>query len=261
MPEGNVLVTIDGKGVATITLNRPEVHNAIDDEAIERLTRELRMLGDDEDVRVVILTARGPTFCAGADLNWMKRTAEFSESENLQDASAMAEMLLVLDTLPKPTIALVQGPAYAGGVGLICACDIAIAARSASFAITEVRLGLIPSVISPFVINAIGESYARRYFLTGERISASEAERIGLVHEVVPDEALAVRGETFVKMLLQAGPTALTEAKALIAAVHGRPLDNEMFVDLANRIARVRVSDEGQEGMGAFLEKRKPRWQ
>ncbi len=261
MPEGNVLVTVDGKGVATITLNRPEVHNAIDDEAIERLTRELRMLGDDEDVRVVILTARGPTFCAGADLNWMKRTAEFSESENLQDASAMAEMLLVLDTVPKPTIALVQGPAYAGGVGLICACDIAIAARSASFAITEVRLGLIPSVISPFLINAIGESYARRYFLTGERISATEAERIGLVHEVVPDEALAVRGETFVKMLLQAGPTALTEAKALIAAVHGRPLDNEMFVDLANRIARVRVSDEGQEGMGAFLEKRKPRWQ
>ncbi len=261
MPEGNVLVTVDGKGVATITLNRPEVHNAIDDEAIERLTRELRMLGDDEDVRVVILTARGPTFCAGADLNWMKRTAEFSESENLQDASAMAEMLLVLDTVPKPTIALVQGPAYAGGVGLVCACDIAIAARSASFAITEVRLGLIPSVISPFLINAIGESYARRYFLTGERISASEAERIGLVHEVVPDEALAVRGETFVKMLLQAGPTALTEAKALIAAVHGRPLDNEMFVDLANRIARVRVSDEGQEGMGAFLEKRKPRWQ
>ncbi len=261
MPEGNVLVTVDGKGVATITLNRPEVHNAFDDEAIERLTRELRMLGDDEDVRVVILTGRGPTFCAGADLNWMKRTAEFSESENLQDASAMAEMLLVLDTLAKPTIALVQGPAYAGGVGLICACDIAIGARSASFAVTEVRLGLIPSVISPFLINAIGESYARRYFLTGERISASEAERIGLVHEVVPDEALAVRGETFVKMLLQAGPTALTEAKALIAAVHGRPLDNEMFVDLANRIARVRVSDEGQEGMGAFLEKRKPRWQ
>ncbi|MDP6475765.1 MAG: enoyl-CoA hydratase/isomerase family protein [Alphaproteobacteria bacterium] len=261
MAEGHVLVTVDTKGVATVTLNRPEMHNAINGEAIERLTRELRTLGEDEDVRIVLLTARGPSFCAGADLNWMKKTAEFSEAENLQDASALAELLLVLDTLPKPTIALIQGPAYAGGVGLICACDIAIAARSARFSITEVRLGLIPAVISPFVINAIGESYARRYFLTGERISSADAERIGLVHEVVPDEALAVRGETFVNMLMKGGPKALTEAKGLIAAVHGRPLDNNMLVDLARRIARIRVSDEGQEGMSAFEEKRKPSWQ
>ncbi len=260
MAEGHVLVTVDTKGVATVTLNRPEMHNAINGEAIERLTRELRTLGEDEDVRIVLLTARGPSFCAGADLNWMKKTAEFSEAENLQDASALAELLLVLDTLPKPTIALIQGPAYAGGVGLICACDIAIAARSARFSITEVRLGLIAAVISPFVINAIGESYARRYFLTGERISSADAERIGLVHEVVPDEALAVRGETFVKMLMQGGPIAQTEAKALIAAVHGRPLDNDMLVDLARRIARIRVSDEAQEGMSAFQEKRKPNW-
>ena len=261
MAEGHVLVTVDTKGVATVTLNRPEMHNAINDEVIERLTRELRTLGEDEDVRIVLLTARGPSFCAGADLNWMKKTAEFSEAENLQDASALAELLLVLDTLPKPTIALIQGPAYAGGVGLICACDIAIAARSARFSITEVRLGLIPAVISPFVINAIGESYARRYFLTSERISSADAERIGLVHEVVPDEALAVRGETFVNMLMKGGPKALTEAKGLIAAVHGRPLDNNMLVDLARRIARIRVSDEGQEGMSAFEEKRKPSWQ
>ena len=260
MAEGHVLVTVDTKGVATVTLNRPEMHNAINGEAIERLTRELRTLGEDEDVRIVLLTARGPSFCAGADLNWMKKTAEFSEAENLQDASALAELLLVLDTLPKPTIALIQGPAYAGGVGLICACDIAIAARSARFSITEVRLGLIAAVISPFVINAIGESYARRYFLTGERISSTDAERIGLVHEVVPDEALAVRGEAFVKMLMQGGPIAQTEAKALIAAVHGRPLDNDMLVDLARRIARIRVSDEAQEGMSAFQEKRKPNW-
>ncbi len=260
MAEGHVLVTVDTKGVATVTLNRPEMHNAINGEAIERLTRELRTLGEDEDVRIVLLTARGPSFCAGADLNWMKKAAEFSEAENLQDASALAELLLVLDTLPKPTIALIQGPAYAGGVGLICACDIAIAARSARFSITEVRLGLIPAVISPFVITAIGESYARRYFLTGERISSADAERIGLVHEVVPDEALAVRGEIFVKMLMQGGPIAQTEAKALIAAVHGRPLDNDMLVDLARRIARIRVSDEAQEGMSAFQEKRKPNW-
>ncbi len=261
MAEGTVLVTVDAKGVATVTLNRPEMHNAFDEDTIAILTRELRALGDDEDVRLVVLNARGESFCAGADLKWMKRTAEFSEAENLHDASALAELLLVLDTLSKPTLALVQGPAYAGGVGLTCACDIAIAARSARFAITEVRLGLIPAVISPFVINAIGESRARRYFLTGERIHSAEAERIGLVHEVVPDEALTVRGETFVKMLLQGGPHAQTEAKALIAAVHGRPLDNDMLVDLAKRIARVRVSDEAQEGMGSFLEKRKPRWQ
>ncbi len=261
MPEGTVLVTVDSKGVATVTLNRPEIHNAFDEETIAILTRKLRALGDDEDVRVVVLNSRGASFCAGADLKWMKRAADFSEAENLQDASALAELLLVLDTLPKPTVALVQGPAYAGGVGLICACDIAIAAASARFAITEVRLGLIPAVISPFVINAIGESRARRYFRTGERIGSAEAERIGLVHEVVPDEALTVRGETFIKMLLQGGPNALSEAKALIATVHGRSLDNEMLVDLAKRIARVRVSDEGQEGIGAFLDKRKPGWQ
>jgi len=261
MPEGTVLVTVDPKGVATVMLNRPEIHNAFDEETIAILTRELRALGDDEDVRVVVLNSRGASFCAGADLKWMKRAADFSEAENLQDASALAELLLVLDTLPKPTVALVQGPAYAGGVGLICACDIAIAAASACFAITEVRLGLIPAVISPFVINAIGESRARRYFLTGERIGSAEAERIGLVHEVVPDEALTVRGETFIKMLLQGGPNALSEAKALIATVHGRSLDNEVLVDLAKRIARVRVSDEGQEGIGAFLDKRKPGWQ
>ena len=260
MPEGNVLVSVDTRGVATITLNRPEVHNAFDDETIERLTRELRTIGDDEDIRVVLLTARGPTFCAGADLNWMKRSAEYSEAENLQDASALAELLQVLDSLPQPTVALIQGPAYAGGVGLICACDIAIAARHARFSLTEVRLGLIPAVISPFVINTIGDSYARRYFLTGESIDSADAERIGLVHEVVPDEALTVRGDTFVKLLLQGGPNAQAEAKNLIKAVHGRTLDGDMLVDMAKRIARIRVSDEGQEGINAFLEKRKPRW-
>jgi len=260
MAEGNVLVSVDTRGVATVTLNRPEMHNAIDDETIERLTRELRTIGDDEDIRVVLLTARGTTFCAGADLNWMRQSAEFSEAENLHDASALAELLQVLDTLSQPTVALVQGPAYAGGVGLICACDIAIAVRHARFSLTEVRLGMIPAVISPFVINAIGDSYARRYFLTGERIDAVDAERIGLVHEVVPDEALTVRGDTFVKLLLQGGPIAQAEAKELIKTVHGRTLDGELLVDLAKRIARIRVSDEAQEGMAAFFEKRKPRW-
>jgi len=260
MPEGCVLVNLDANGVATVTLNRPEKHNAINDGLLTTLTRELRTLGDDENVRVVLLTARGESFCAGADLKWMKRTAEFSEAENLRDASKLSDLLQILNSLSQPTIALIQGSAYAGGVGLICSCDIAIAARSACFAITEVRLGLIPSVISPFIVKAIGERNARRYILTGERISSDEARHIGLVHDVVPDEALAARGETFVKMLLKGGPKALTEAKALIKAVHGREIDSALFVDLTKRIARVRVSDEAQEGMGAFLEKRKPHW-
>jgi len=260
MNEGNVLVRVDDNGVASVTLNRPEVHNAFDENVIARLTKELRSLADDEDVRVVVLSARGKSFCAGADVNWMKKMAGYSEEENLADAAALAELLYTLDALAKPTVALVQGGAFGGGVGLICACDIAIAAENAVFAISEVRLGLIPSVISPLVINAIGESRSRRYFLTGERINSGEAQRIGLVHDVVPNEALAVRGETFVNMLLEGGPQAQTEAKALINAVHGKPIDQKMAADLALRIARVRVSAEGQEGLSAFQEKRKPNW-
>ncbi|MBI06905.1 MAG: hypothetical protein CMM54_07995 [Rhodospirillaceae bacterium] len=260
MSEGHVFVTVDAKGVATVTLNRPEKHNAIDDALLATLTRELRSLGDNKDVRVVVLTARGKSFCAGADLQWMKKTTMFSEEENLRDASALSDFLYTLDSFPRPTIALIQGPAYAGGVGLICCCDIAIAARSASFSITEVRLGLIPSVISPFIVKAIGESCSRRYILTGELISSDEAKHIGLVHEVVPDEELEARGETFVKMLLQGGPNAHLEAKALIKAVNGRGLDSTLLADLTKRIARVRVSDEAQEGMNAFFEKRKPHW-
>ena len=261
MPKGNVLVSADSKGVATVTLNRPEVHNAIDDEMIECLTHELRTLGDNEDIRVVLLMARGESFCAGADLKWMKLTSEFTESQNILDANALSNLILTLDTLPKPTVALIQGPAYGGGVGLICACDIAIAARSSRFSLTEVRLGLIPAVISPFVISKIGESYTRRFFLTGEVISSTDAERTGLVHEVVSDEDLTVRGDTFVKSLLQGGPVAQAEAKQLIKDMRGQSPDRNLFIDLAKRIARIRVSDEAQEGMGAFLEKRRPRWQ
>lgn len=259
MPEGSILLTHHGE-IATITLNRPEIHNAFNEELIAKLTRELRLLSEDHDVRVVVVTARGPSFCAGADVNYMRRTAEATEEQNLTDASALAEMLYLLDTLPKPTVALVQGTAIAGGVGLICACDIAIAARSATFAISEVKLGLIPSVISPFVINAIGVRRASRLFLTGERIDSAEAERIGLVHDVVPDEALAVRGEAFVKLLLQGGPNAQAEIKSLIDAVRGRPIDAYLAAETAKRIARVRASPEAREGMSAFLEKRKATW-
>ncbi|MGD9535936.1 MAG: enoyl-CoA hydratase/isomerase family protein [Alphaproteobacteria bacterium] len=260
MPEGSILLTQDGE-IATITLNRPEVHNAFDDELIAKLTRELRLIANDSDVRVVVIAARGKSFCAGADLNYMTRMAGFTEEQNRADAAALAEMLYLLDSIPKPTVALVQGATIAGGVGLVCACDIAIAAKSATFSISEVRIGLVPAVISPFVINAIGVRRANRYFLTAERIEADEAERIGLVHDVVPDEALQVRGDALVKQLLKGGPEALAEVKSLIGAVRGRPIDDSLAAETSRRIARVRASAEAREGMSAFLEKRKPAWQ
>ena len=194
-------VAIEG-GVATLTLNRPEVHNAFDDALIARLTDALSDVGADADVRVVVLAGRGKSFCAGADLAHMKKAAGFSEAENIADAQALARLLMVLGGMPKPTVALVQGPAYGGGVGLVSACDIAIAAERASFALTEVRLGLIPAVISPFVVRAIGESQSRRFMLTGERFSAETALRIGLVHEVVPADGLEARGAEVARMLL-----------------------------------------------------------
>ncbi|MSO74007.1 MAG: enoyl-CoA hydratase/isomerase family protein [Alphaproteobacteria bacterium] len=260
MSEGLLLLTQNGE-IATITLNRPEIHNAFNDALIAALTRELNMLAEDSDVRAVILAARGKSFCAGADLNYMRSMAGYSEAQNLADAAALAEMLHLLNAMPKPTIALVQGAAIAGGVGLISACDIAIAAESATFSIAEVRLGLIPSVISPFVINAIGSRRASRYFLTGERFDATEAERIGLVHDVVPDEALQVRGDSLVKQLLQGGPLAQAEIKSLIDAVRNKPIDADLAAETARRIAHVRVSTEAREGMSAFLEKRQPNWQ
>jgi len=259
MNEGTVLVTVSGD-VATVTINRPDVHNAFDDAVIARLTKEFRSLGEDKDVRVIILTGRGKSFCAGADLNYMKRTAHFTKAENEADAQALAELLSTLHRAPKPTLALVQGAAYGGGVGLACACDIVVAGENAVFSFAEVKLGLAPAVISPYAISAIGASQARRYFLTGERISASVARRIGLVHEVVPDEALSIRGETIAKMLMLGSPDAQAEIKSLINAVQDSPIDDALSADMATRIARIRASEEGQEGMTAFLEKRKPRW-
>ena len=259
MADDTVLVETDG-GVATLTLNRPEVHNAFDDALIARLTRALEDAGARADVRVVVLAGTGKSFCAGADLAHMKRAASFSEAENIADAQALARLLMVLGGLPKPTVALVQGPAYGGGVGLVSACDIAIAAERASFALTEVRLGLIPAVISPFVVRANGESHARRFILTGERFDAETALRIGLVHEVVPGEALEARGAEAVGMLLQCSPDAHRRAKALIDAVAGRPIDEALADDVARRIAAARASDDGREGIAAFLEKRAPSW-
>ena len=259
MADDTVLVSVEA-AVARITLNRPQVHNAFDDALIARLTAALEDVGARGEVRAVVLTGKGKSFSAGADLAHMKRAAGFSEAENVADARALARLLMVLGGLPKPTVALVQGSAYGGGVGLVSACDIALAAERASFAFTEVRLGLIPAVISPFVIRAIGESQARRYMLGGERFGAEVALRIGLVHEVVPAEALEERGAAIVEALLQGSPDAHRRVQELIDAVAGRPIDEALADDVARRIAAARASAEGREGIAAFLEKRPPSW-
>jgi len=261
MSEDSVLMRASPDGVATITLNRPDVHNAFNAEVIERLSDVLEDLAGADGVRAVLLEAAGKSFSAGADLHWMKLAASFTEAENLEDARVLSQILNRLSTLPKPTVALVQGAAFGGGVGLMAACDIVIAVESAAFSLSEIKLGLIPATISPYVIAAIGERQARRYFLTGERFDAHEARRIGLVHEVVADgEALVAAGERMVERLFAAPPGALAEAKDLIAAVAGRPIDAAVIEDTARRIAARRVHAEAGEGIAAFLEKRKPGW-
>ena len=247
-------------GVATVTLNRPEIHNAFDEALIAKLTETFVALDDDRDVRIVVLAGAGRSFCAGADLNWMKRMAAFGQDENLRDATALAAMLRALYALSKPTIARVHGAAYGGGVGLIAACDIAVAVPEATFALTEARLGLIPATIGPYVIEAIGARQARRYFLTAERFGAAEALRIGLVHEVAALPQLDTRIGDLVGALRVAGPSAQLECKALIRGVAHRPIDADVISGTAGHIAAVRASPEGKEGVAAFLGKRRPAW-
>lgn len=256
----NLLTQIDPRGVATLTMNNPERHNAFDDLLIAELTREFRRLDADPQVRVVVLAANGKSFSAGADLNWMRRMADYSATENLADARALAELMRTLNELSKPTIALVQGPVYGGGVGLVACCDMALASPRAKFCLSEVRLGLIPAVISPYVVEAIGSRAARRYFLTAEIFSAAEALRLGLLHEIVDEEQLAESGSALCQQLLNNGPQALTAAKKLIVAVGKGPIDQVMIAETAERIAGIRAGAEGKEGLGAFLEKRKPSW-
>jgi methylglutaconyl-CoA hydratase len=256
----SILTEVDG-GVGIITLNRPERHNAFDDALIGELAAAIDQMVAEPAVRVLVISSTGKSFCAGADLNWMQRAAGYDSEENLRDSRALAEMLRRLAQCPKPTIARVQGPAYGGGVGLITCCDVAIATFDARFALTEVRLGIIPAVISPHVIAAIGERHARRYMLTAERFSAAEAYRIGLLHEIVADIAgLDGAVGEIVDALLANGPHALAECKELISAVSCKPLAPEVIEDTAQRITRLRASDEGREGISAFLEKRKPNW-
>ena len=244
-----------------VTMNRPERHNAFDDALIVELTDALRAMEAEDAVRIVVLAGAGKSFSAGADLGWMKRMAGFSKDENQRDAMQLGALMRTLAHLRKPTIARVQGAAYGGGAGLVACCDVAVASQHASFAFSEVKLGLIPAVISPYVIGAIGERAARRYFLTGERFDAGEAWRLGLVNELAADDAgMDERLNDIVEALLACGPVAQREAKELVRAVAGRPVTSELIQDTAERIARVRASPEGREGVSAFLEKRRASW-
>ncbi|NVK44465.1 MAG: enoyl-CoA hydratase/isomerase family protein [Oceanospirillaceae bacterium] len=261
MSNETVLLNIDDRGVARVTLNRPEIHNAFDDAIIARLTEILTELDRDPHVRVLVLASNGKNFSAGADFNWMKRMAANSHAENLADAQGLAQLLSTLNGMSKPTIALIQGAAFGGAVGLAACCDIVIATEASRFALSEVRIGLTPATISPYVVRAIGERRARRYFQTAEAFSAAQAQVFGLVHEVVADiEALDTTLDELLQALRRNGPCAMQAAKDLVFAVSGKPIDQTLIDDTARRIADIRVSDEGQEGLAAFLEKRAPNW-
>lgn len=256
-----ILTDIDDRGVATVTLNRPDKHNAFNEDVIARLTETFALIEADPRTRVMVLTGKGKSFSAGADLNWMRKFVDYSVEENIADARKLAQMLDALNSLKLPTIACVNGPAYGGGVGLVACCDIAIAAEAALFALTEVKLGLTPATISPYVVAAIGAREARRYFLTAERFDAYGAQAIGLVHEVVPDtEEMAKMRDLFIDAILANGPAAVAAAKDLIFAVRGKDIDEALQTETARRIAERRTSKEGQEGLAAFFDKRKPSW-
>lgn len=249
------------RSVARVTLDRPQLHNAFDEALILGLTAAFQSLGDDPAVRVIVLTGAGKSFSAGADLNWMKRAAGYDEDRNREDARALEFMLRTLDECPKPVIAMVQGAAIGGGVGLVAACDIAIAAEGAQFATSEVRLGILPAVIAPVVMRAIGAREARRWFLTAERFGAEEARRIGLVHAVVPANELEARTAVLVGELLKGGPEALAGAKRLVQLVEMMPQGGSIRAEATiGLIAERRASAEGREGIAAFLEKRTPAW-
>ena len=257
----STFLTVEATGpVATITLTQPDVRNAFSDEVIADITRAFSWVGAQDQVRAVVLAAEGPAFCAGANLNWMRAMADYTREENLVDAGKLAEMLRVIYTCPKPTIARVQGDVYAGGMGLVACCDMAVAASHAGFCLSEVKIGLIPATISPYVIRAMGPRAAHRYFLTGERFDAAEALRTGFVHQVVEAEALDSAVDGLLKHLLSASPAAVQACKKLVLDVAGREVDEALIAETVAGIADIRASAEGKEGVQAFLNKRKPSW-
>ncbi len=254
-----LLLSVTG-GLATVTLNRPEVRNAFSDTVIAELTQAFADLGGRDEVRAIVLAAEGPAFCAGADLHWMRRMADYTREENLADAAKLAEMLRVIYECPKPTVARVQGDVFAGGMGLVAACDMAVSVDTANYCLSEVKLGLIPATISPYVIRAMGPRAAHRYFLTAERFSADEAHRIGFVHEVVAAETLDARVAELTQALAMASPNAVRAGKRLVLDVAGREIDAALIAGTVEGIADIRASAEGREGVQSFLQKRKPSW-
>ncbi len=255
-----ILTRIDEDGNATVLLNRPEVHNAFDPEMVEALGNALEVLGRDANVRAVVLVGAGASFSAGADIAHMKKSAKFSPKQNHDAALQTARMLHTLHTMRKPTIACIRGAVRGGGCGLVAACDIAVAARTATFRLSEVKLGIIPAMISPYVLAAMGERMAHRYMLTGEEFDAAEAYRIGFIHDIVEDEELNVRIGTLLAHLYSSGPQALIAAKQLMSRTANRTIDEQMIEETSRRIAEIRATPEAQEGLSAFLEKRQPEW-
>ena len=255
----NLSITQSG-AVARITLTQPEIRNAFSDEVIAELAAAFQDVGARPDVRAVVLAAEGPAFCAGANLNWMRRMADYTRDENLADAGKLAEMLRVIYTCPQPTIARVQGDVYAGGMGLVAACDMAVSVDTAGFCLSEVKLGLIPATISPYVIRAMGARAAHRYFLTAERFDAAEALRIGFVHAVVGADQLDAKVDELLKALTSASPNAVRACKQLVQNVAEREIDASLIAATVEGIADIRASAEGREGVQSFLQKRKPGW-
>ncbi len=255
-----VLFEIDAIGVATVTLNQPEIHNAFDDELIAQLTDIFSQVDQHPDIRVMVLAAAGKSFSAGANLNWMKRMATYDYQQNLQDAKALAQMFHTLNTISKPTIARVQGAAFGGAVGLVACCDMAVGSKLSKFCLSEVKLGLIPATISPYVIAAMGARVARRYFTTAEVFSARRARRLGLLSEAVVEEELDSTIENLISNILKNSPLAVSAAKQLIVDVANQDIDSALLNSTSEKIAAIRVSDEGQEGLNAFLQKRPANW-
>ena len=246
--------------IARITLTRPEVRNAFNDAVIQELKAAFESVGANGDVRAVVLAAEGPAFCAGADLNWMRRMADYTRDENVADAGQLAAMLKAIYECPKPTIAAVQGDVFAGGMGLVAACDMAVSVRTATYCLSEVKLGLIPATISPYVIRAMGARASHRYFLTAERFSAEEAHRIGFVHELVDADALDAKVGELAQALVSASPAAVRACKKLVQDVAERIIDDALIAATVEGIADIRASEEGREGVASFLQKRKPAW-
>ncbi len=259
MTEHHILYKVEDQ-IATITMNRPEVHNAFNEQVIHQMTEAFEAAAADPVVRAVILRGNGPSFSAGGDLNWMRRVADYSFQQNVTDAMGLGTLLKIINTLPKPTIALVQGNAFGGGVGLTACCDIAIAEEGTQFCLSEVRIGLIPSIIAPYVIAAIGERQARRYFLTAERFEAAIAARLGLVHEVAPKGQLDAVAQKMITSLWDGAPGAQARGKKLILDISKRKIDDELVKFTSEQIAEARASAEGKEGLSAFLNKTDPSW-